>query len=142
MHILGWILETIALLGCFSSCVYYLVVLWSTGVFARTRKIGQSILPGQNPPPVSILKPLKGIDPEIYESFRSHCQQDYPKYEIIFGVSDPDDPAIARVEDLRREFPDRPIQLIVCKEILGPNVKVSNLEQMVAFAKYDHLIVN
>ena len=53
--------------------------------------------PHQSLPPVSILKPLKGIDPEIYESFRSHCLQDYPEYEIIFGVSDPDDPAVASV---------------------------------------------
>ena len=47
--------------------------------------------------PVSILKPLKGTDPDIYESFRSHCLQDYPEYEIIFGVSDPADPAVASV---------------------------------------------
>ena len=56
-------------------------------------------------PPISILKPLKGTDPEIYESFRSHCLQDYPEYEIIFGVSDPDDPAIESVKELQREFP-------------------------------------
>ena len=61
-------------------------------------------------PPVSILKPLKGTDPEMYESFRSHCLQDYPEYEIIFGVSDPDDPAVDSVKQLQREFPDRRIQ--------------------------------
>lgn len=141
MHTLGWILEIIALLGCFSSAIYFLLVLWSTRVFAQARKSEHSIRSAQLPP-VSILKPLKGIDPEIYESFRSHCLQEYPEYEIIFGVSDPEDPAVASVEELRREFPDRSIQLIVCKEILGPNVKVSNLERMVASAKYQHLIVN
>jgi len=81
-------------------------------------------------PPVSILKPLKGIDPEIYESFCSHCLQDYPEYEIVFGVSDPNDPAIASVEKLQREFPGRPIRLVVCPKFLGTNVKVSNLAQM------------
>ena len=48
----------------------------------------------------------EGKDPEIYESFRSHCLQDYPEYEIIFGVSDPADPAVASVEWLQQEFPD------------------------------------
>ncbi|MGH9528406.1 MAG: bacteriohopanetetrol glucosamine biosynthesis glycosyltransferase HpnI, partial [Terriglobales bacterium] len=59
--------------------------------------------------PVSILKPLKGTDPEMYESFRSHCLQDYPEYEIIFGVSDLNDPAIAVVDRLRAEFPQQQI---------------------------------
>ena len=93
-------------------------------------------------PPISILKPLKGIDPEIYESFRSHCLQDYPEYEIIFGVSDANDPAIESVKALQREFPDRRIQMIVSSKILGANVKVSNLAQMMTEARYDYLIVN
>jgi ceramide glucosyltransferase len=82
------------------------------------------------------------MDPEIYESFRSHCLQDYPEYEIIFGVSDPQDPAIASVDWLRRDFPDCKIRLVVCSEILGANVKVSNLEQMMRAAQYEHLVVN
>lgn len=93
-------------------------------------------------PPVSILKPLKGIDPQIYESFRSHCAQDYPEYEIIFGVSDPNDPAIESVKDLQRAFPARRIQLIVCTKRLGANVKVSNLAQMMREARHDFLVVN
>jgi ceramide glucosyltransferase len=93
-------------------------------------------------PPVSILKPLKGVDPEIYESFRSHCLQDYPQYEIIFGVSEPDDPAVAVVQRIQREFPERSIRLEVCPQKLGTNVKVSNLVQMLRAARFDHLIVN
>jgi ceramide glucosyltransferase len=68
--------------------------------------------------------------------------QDYPDYEIIFGVSDPTDPAVASVERLTKEFPDRSIQLVVCEEILGPNVKVSNLARMVQVARHDLLLVN
>jgi len=95
-----------------------------------------------NLPPVSILKPLKGTDPQMYESLRSHCLQDYLEYEIIFGVSDPSDPAIALVNRLRAEFPQRSIQLIVCEKNLGTNTKVSNLAQIVAYASHEHLIVN
>src|SRR5262249_14672547 len=62
-------------------------------------------------PPVSILKPLCGLDPHGYESLRSHCIQDYPDYEIIFGVAAPDDPAVAAVERLITEFPQRSIRL-------------------------------
>ena len=93
-------------------------------------------------PAVSILKPLRGTDPEMYESFRSHCSQDYPQYEIIFGVSDADDPAIEFVERLRPEFPQIPIRLMMCPETLGGNIKVSNLAQMVTEAQYEHIVVN
>ena len=65
-------------------------------------------------PPVSILKPLCGADPNAYESLRSHCVQDYPEFEIIFGVSDPDDVAMPLVRRLIQEFPARKIQLVVC----------------------------
>lgn len=140
MHYIARILQAIAVLGCVSSSIYYLICLWSARSFLRAQPEVPRIPPAQ--PPVSILKPLKGADPEIYESFRSHCQQDYPEYEIIFGVSDAADPAVASVEELQREFPGRSIHLIVCKEILGANVKVSNLEQMVQASRYPILLVN
>lgn len=142
IHLASKIFLAIAILGCVSSSVYYLLCLWSAWAFARQSKESHDSFPAQAFPPISILKPLKGIDPEIYESFRSHCGQDYPEFEIIFGVSDSNDPAVASVERLKREFPDRAISLIVCRQILGPNVKVSNLEQMVRAARYDLLIVN
>jgi ceramide glucosyltransferase len=99
-------------------------------------------LSAQALPPVSILKPLKGTDPEIYQSFRSHCLQDYPEYEIIFGVTDPSDPAVASVRQLQSEFPALSIRLIVCRKTLGANIKVSNLAQLLAEARYQHLLVN
>ncbi|HKV77144.1 MAG TPA: glycosyltransferase, partial [Candidatus Sulfotelmatobacter sp.] len=139
-HTIG-ILEIVAILGCLSSCIYYIVCLRSAGAFLRARRARVSPY-STHAPPISILKPLKGIDPEIYESFRSHCLQNYPEYEIIFGVSDPADPAVASVQRLRQEFPDRAIQLVLCPNILGPNVKVSNLEQMVRTARHEYLIVN
>ena len=139
-HTIG-IFEIVAILGCLSSCIYYVVCLYSAVAFLRASKATTGNRPSYAPP-ISILKPLKGIDPEIYESFRSHCLQDYLDYEIVFGVSDPVDPAVASVERLKREFPDRAIQLVVCPNILGPNVKVSNLEQMVQAARFEYLIVN
>jgi ceramide glucosyltransferase len=150
--------QLVAILGCVSSSVYYLLCLWSSALFLRGQKadmacrVGRlrtgselvegSVRPPQNFPPVSILKPLKGTDPDIYESFRSHCLQDYPEYEIVFGVSDASDPAVASVRRLQREFPNRGIHLVISPEKLGPNLKVSNLEQMLASARFQHLVVN
>jgi len=136
------IFQVLALLGCVSSSLYYLLCLWSAARFLRARKAGGGARPTQGLPPVSILKPLKGCDPEMYESLRSHCLQDYPEYEVIFGVSDPADAAIPLVEQLRREYPEKAITLVVCVNHLGANVKVSNLEQMLPVAAYRHLLVN
>jgi len=141
MPSLSGIVEVVAILGCVSSSAYYLICLWSVGNFVRGRKIA-SLLDVHAFPPVSILKPLKGTDPAIHEAFRSHCLQDYPEYEIIFGVSDPLDPAAASFQEIQREFPDSRISLVVCPNIHGTNVKVSNLEQMVERARYEHLVVN
>jgi ceramide glucosyltransferase len=141
-HYTGRILEVAAVLGCASSSIYYLLCLWSAALFLRGQKADKSVRPTPALPPVSILKPLKGTDPDIYESFRSHCLQDYPEYEIIFGVSDTSDPAVASVHQLQREFPDRAIHLVISPKKLGPNLKVSNLEQMLASARFQHLIVN
>ncbi len=142
MHSILRIVQIVAVICTASSCAYYLLCLWSAAVFLREREEGKGVRPAPFLPPISILKPLKGTDPEIYESFRSHCLQDYPEYEIIFGVSEADDPAIESVKRLQREFPDRRIQLLVSPKTLGANVKVSNLAQMLTEARYDHLIVN
>ncbi len=136
------IFQVVGILGCLSSSIYYLICLWSAIVFLRERKEGGGARPTQFLPPVSILKPLKGTDPDIYESFRSHCLQDYPAYEIIFGVSDRDDPAVASVLQLQREFPALTIRLVVSANKLGANVKVSNLEQMLPASRYQYLLVN
>jgi ceramide glucosyltransferase len=144
MHFIFDIVQIVAVIGILSSSLYYLLCLWSAAKFLRKRAAGEDEPGGgtRGLPPVSILKPLRGADPEIYESFRSHCLQDYPEYEIIFGVSDSNDPAIESVRELQSEFPDRRIQLLVSSKILGTNVKVSNLAQMLGEARYGHLIVN
>ena len=92
--------------------------------------------------PVSILKPLKGRDPQMYESFRSHCLQEYPEFEIIFGVDSADDEAAPLVEQLRREFPQQQIRLVVCGKKLGANGKVSSIVQMLEHARYGHILIN
>jgi ceramide glucosyltransferase len=134
--------QILAVLGTVSSLGYYAVCLWSASRFLRRKAAGEGARPTPAFPAVSILKPLRGTDPKMYESFRSHCLQDYPVYEIIFGVSDANEPAILLVEKLKAEFPQCAIRLMVCSENLGANTKVSNLVQMVRAARYEYLIVN
>lgn len=93
-------------------------------------------------PPVSILRSLKGLDPHMYSAFRSHCLLDYPEYEVLFGVSDPGDPALALVEKLREEFPQTKLRVVHCPNVLGLNGKVSNLAQMLAQARYEYTVIN
>lgn len=117
---------------------YYLIALWSARSFLR-----RSRFPAGLAPPVSILKPLYGLDPGILEAFASHCHQNYSgEYELLFGVSRLDDPAAAIVQQLQADFPERAIRLIQTPEILGPNGKVSNLAQLVPHARFDYLIFN
>ena len=129
-------------LGALASLGYYTLCLCSAWRLLCARKTSGSVGDSSALPPVSILKPLKGTDPEMYESLRSHCLQDYPEYEIIFGVSDLKDPAIQFVERVHAEFPKRTIRLVYCGKTLGANTKISNLAQMVAEARYEIFLVN
>jgi ceramide glucosyltransferase len=142
IHRIAIIVESIAGVITVCSIGYYALCLWSAARFLRWRRAGEGAHPTQTLSPISILKPLKGTDPEMYQSFRSHCLQDYPEFEIIFGVSDADDPAIAFVERLQAEFTQIPIRLVLCEKILGANTKVSNLAQMLPEARHQHIVVN
>jgi ceramide glucosyltransferase len=123
-----------------ASVMYCALCIWAGARFASLRK--HSALQAAALPSVSILKPLKGTDPGMYASLRSHCMQNYPHYEILFGVSRSDDPAIPMVERLIAEFPDQTIRLVRCENDLGANGKVSSLAQMSAVAEHDFFLVN
>jgi ceramide glucosyltransferase len=134
---LHWI-EVLLILGALAGSGYYLLCLWGAWRFLHTSEPP----PDSFSPPVSILKPLRGWDRELYRSLRSHCLQEYPEYEIVFGVGDPADPAVQAVEQLRGEFPSISIRLVVCPAKLGSNLKISNLIQMLPAARYQHLVIN
>src|SRR5262249_95612 len=139
MHLLLVAVRVLACIGTVASAGYYLLCLWSAAAFSKDGSLASL---KSEWPPVSILKPLKGTDPEMYSSLRSHCLQDYPAYEIIFGVSEADDPAVPLIEQLRSEFPMLTIRVVECSRRLGTNIKVSNLIQMLREARYEYLVVN
>ena len=132
-------MEVVTALGTLASLSFYLLAASALLSFLKqTRQnANQTSLP-----PVSILKPLKGIDPEIAESFRTLAEQNYPDFDLIFGVSDSTDPACEVVRNLQEKYPTRIIKLIVCEHILGTNIKVSNLAQMLPHATHEILLIN
>ena len=140
------LLEVVAIVGTLGSCFFYLLSALGLASFLRDRRkrLKEPPLAESQLPPVSILKPLKGVDPEIWESFCSHCEQEYPQFQIqmIFGVSDPADPAIEVVRKLQSKYSKLAIELMVCDRVLGTNIKVSNLVQMLPAARHELLLVN
>lgn len=138
------VLEVVAAIGTVSTLFFYFLSALGLASFLsdRSKKLKQARLPENQLPAISILKPLKGIDPQAWESFCSHCEQDYPRFQLIFGVSDPADPALELVRKLQVKYPDLTIELIVCDRILGTNIKVSNLVQMLPSAHHEILLVN
>jgi ceramide glucosyltransferase len=134
-------IEAITTLLTLAGLAYLLLALWGARDFVhywRGRK-----LEGGCTPDVTILKPVKGVDPRMYAGLVSHCQQRYAgRFEIVFGVSNLDDPAVGEIERLRTEFPECAIRLVECRERLGTSGKVSNLVQMLREARYDHVLIN
>lgn len=124
---------------------YGLIALWSARDFERASTVG-----GVNTEEaagaalgVSILKPVKGVDPRMYAGLVSHCMQEYAgEFELLFGVSSLEDEAVREVARLRVEWPGVTIRVVECKQRLGTSGKMSNLVQMLPEAKYEHVIVN
>src|ERR1700735_239529 len=104
------LLEAIASIGTLGSICFYFFSVVALASYLRDKheKLNRlsSTTRDTNLRGISILKPLKGLDPEMWESLCSHCEQNYPEYQLIFGVSDPADPAIALVHKLREEYPN------------------------------------
>ncbi|MGH9399992.1 MAG: bacteriohopanetetrol glucosamine biosynthesis glycosyltransferase HpnI [Thermoanaerobaculia bacterium] len=93
-------------------------------------------------PPVTLLKPVCGLEPEpaLYDCLRSFCEQDYPSYQVVFGVREPGDPAVAVIERLLRDMPHLDATLVVDSRVYGANRKLSNLTNMLGAARHDILI--
>jgi ceramide glucosyltransferase len=131
-------LLTNALLACAAAGTLYLLVT----VAAVRHFLRRRTPPGVERPSVTVLKPLCGDEPELYENLRSFCRQRYPGYQLVFGVQNPRDPAIALVERLQREFPKADIELVTQSDWPGAgNRKVANLAGMLPAARYEILVM-
>jgi ceramide glucosyltransferase len=139
MRAIATVIQALAFLGVIASSLYYLLCLWSARKFLQERAkppSNESFLP-----PISVVKPVKGIDPEMYESLRTQCDQDYPEHEVIVGTN-PSDPALDTIRKLMKQFRTGMVSVVPCSRVLGTNAKVSNLAQMLECASYSYLVVN
>jgi ceramide glucosyltransferase len=119
--------------------IYYSIVLYSSWrFFRRPRKTPRNGFT----PPLSILKPIRGTDPEAYENFASFCQQDYPEYEVVFCVGDASDPALPTIQRLIRDFPKCQIRVLIGSGRVAANDKVAKLARMTAEAKYETVVMS
>lgn len=124
-------------LPALAAAAYYLLAIAGAVQWVRRDPRGNAGFT----PPLSILKPVHGRDPRFYEAIRSHALQDYPDFEILFGVSDPNDAALADIEHLRRDFPAVPISVHVVSTT-APNVKAGVLAELSRSARHPVLLVN
>jgi ceramide glucosyltransferase len=133
-------LRLIVLVLAIGPVLFYLLSLYCVADYFRALRK----LPPRNDsfvPPVSILKPVRGVDREAYENFASYCRLNYPEYELIFAAADPDDPAVPIIEKLQRDFPEHGIRLVTSVEWFGENKKVNNLCAAARAAKYELLVM-
>jgi ceramide glucosyltransferase len=121
--------------------VYYLLAIYSAlsffGESRRSTETEESFAP-----PASILKPVRGLDPEAFENFASFCAQDYPEYEVIFCATDETDPSVPMIQKLIREFPEKNIRLVFSVGHRATNDKVAKLSVMTDAARYEYLVIS
>lgn len=113
-----------------------------SAVFARRFLLSTRAHAAASLPPVTLIKPLKGEDLDLEANLASFCRQDYPCFQILFCLASPDDPALAAVSRLKKEFPETDIEVVVSKNRIGYNPKVNNMANAYPFAKYDLLLMS
>jgi ceramide glucosyltransferase len=119
--------------------VYYLIAIYSSW-----RYFNQP-LKAPDPdfhPPVSNLKPIRGLDPEAYENLASFCRQDYPEYEIVFCIDSDDEAVISVIDRLKASFPERRIRVLYGSGRVATNDKVAKLARLVDEAAHEVVVIS
>ena len=129
----------VAAAGLVTSTGYLLLVSIASARFRRQRRAAN--VPAAFPP-VTLLKPLCGMEPGLEANLTSFFEQQYSSFEIIFGARRADDPALDVVRRISRKYPSVPVKIVATGEPLGPNAKVCSLVKMYAHAAHDYLIIS
>jgi ceramide glucosyltransferase len=133
MNLLAMLFATVAALGLAQCLAGWVLV---------RRFAGTPESPADRLPPLTILKPLCGYEPLLAEALASCCLQAYPHFQIVFGARDADDPALATARTVKQLFPECDITIVVNPMLHGHNRKVSNLINMLPYAKHDLFVIS
>lgn len=131
---LRWAILSAAILPSLS----YLLIIFAARSFFRR----QHATPHDYTPSMSVLKPVCGLDTDAYENFASFCRQDYPQYEVLFAVTNEQDPATPVIRQVIADFPALPIRLLVATEKIGSNDKVNKLCQLARAARHNLIVLS
>lgn len=135
---MGNLLQLVAplfLIATFAGIAYLCLAIWRVLAF-RTATTNNDFTP-----PVSILKPICGLEPALYENLRTFCEQEYPQYEVIFGVHSSEDPAIAVIERVIGDARSCVPTLVIGNEGGAANPKIANLQSMMPHARHDIVVI-
>jgi ceramide glucosyltransferase len=135
----------LALAGSFTSTIYLAMTLAATVRHMRRTRIAQtaaSATPAASLPPVTIFKPIHGMEEQLAANLESFFRQDYPDYEVIFGARDADNPAVKIAEEIRARYPQVPSRVILSGPPAWPNAKVFSLDKMIAASSRSYFIIS
>ena len=132
-HILAWFTAVLAIVGVLQFLVSTVLV---------TRFMAQKVVVLADPPPVSVLKPLCGIEPLTELALESFFLLDYPVYQLVFGVQDPNDAVLGVLAPLRARYPERDVAVVIDQTLHGSNRKISNLINMLPAAVHETLVMS
>jgi ceramide glucosyltransferase len=134
-----WIISGLTIIGLIG---FGLQVFAIHSYTKTTRRLGEEQDSIETFPPISIIKPLSGLDDNLFDNLESFCRQDYPKYEILFSIQDMNDPTYRVVENVKKRFPEKEISILVerCNEGLNP--KVNNMLPAYRQARYPYILVS
>jgi ceramide glucosyltransferase len=119
--------------------IYYLIAIYSAWRYFRRPA------PAPDPaftPPVSVLKPIRGLDPDAYENLASFCRLDYPAYELVFCIDSDDEEVISAVAGLTADFPEKPIRVLYGSGRVAANDKVAKLARLVSEARHEVVVIS
>ena len=137
----SWLIRHAVLCIAAIPFIYYIIAVFSGWRFFARAKAAPR-LQAAFTPPVSILKPVRGLDPDAYENFASFCRQDYPDYEIVFCVGDHSDPVLPVIQRVIADFPQQNIRVLFGSGRDATNDKVAKLARLAKEAKYEILVIN
>jgi ceramide glucosyltransferase len=135
----------LALAGSFTSTIYLAMTLVATARHLRRTRTAQtsaSATPAASLPPVTIFKPIHGMEEQLAANLESFFRQDYPDYEVIFGARDADNPAVRIAEEIRARYPHVPSRVILSGPPAWPNAKVFSLDKMIAASSRSYFIIS